>query len=74
MNNTTIQISNPVKNALNELKIYKRETYNDVLERMLAESGLEEEKLSAKELAEVKKAEKEIAKGIAVPWREVIGE
>ena len=32
---TTIQISDEMKDHLNELKLHPRETYNDVLERIL---------------------------------------
>ncbi|MCD4759387.1 hypothetical protein K8R33_00680 [archaeon] len=33
----TIQISDDVKNTLNARKIYERETYNDVVERLIEE-------------------------------------
>ena len=32
---TTIQINEEIRDRLNELKIHSRETYNDVLERIL---------------------------------------
>ncbi|AAM03502.1 TPA: hypothetical protein HA338_14730 [Methanosarcina acetivorans] len=32
---TTIQIKQSTKEALERMKIYKRETYNDVLERLI---------------------------------------
>lgn len=32
---TTIQVTKEIKAALDRLKIFKRETYNDVIERLL---------------------------------------
>jgi len=34
---TTIQVKQSTKEALEKMKIYKRETYNDVLERLIEE-------------------------------------
>lgn len=34
---TTIQVKQSTKEALEKMKIYKRETYNEVLERLLEE-------------------------------------
>jgi len=37
--NTTIQISSDTKKALDSLKKYRRETYNDLIIRILDETG-----------------------------------
>ena len=50
---TTIQISDNVKIALEKLKIFERETYNEVIENML-EDNLE---LNEKTLKEIKERE-----------------
>ena len=49
---TTIQIDESVKTALNNMKLFKRETYNDVLERLIED---------AQELNEETKKELELA-------------
>ncbi len=48
---TTIKISKDVKNYLDKMKLYKRETYNDVIE-VLIEDTLELNEKTKKELAE----------------------
>ena len=35
---TTIQIDESVKTTLNNMKLFKRETYNDVLERLIEDA------------------------------------
>ena len=39
MQNTTIQITVKTKNLLDSAKKYRRETYNDVINRLLEETG-----------------------------------
>ena len=56
---TTIQISENVKNNLNKMKIYERESYNEILEWML-EDDLE---LNQKTKKEIEEARKKIASG-----------
>ncbi len=56
---TTIQVSEEIKNILNRLKIYPRETYNDVLERILEDL----QELNEKTKREIEKAVKEIESG-----------
>ncbi len=51
---TTIQISDNVKSVLDRMKIIERETYNDVIERMI-EDDLE---LNEKTKIEIEKARK----------------
>lgn len=60
---TTIQISDSVKKILDTMKLYNRETYNEVIENMI-EDNLE---LNEKTKKELEKARKE--KGI--PHEEV---
>jgi hypothetical protein len=55
---TTIQVKQSTKEALEKMKIYKRETYNEVLERLLEEiQELNEE--TKKEIELARKAVKE---------------
>lgn len=51
---TTIQISDSVKSILDRMKIMQRETYNEIIERMI-EDDLE---LNAKTKAEIEAARK----------------
>jgi len=51
---TTIQISDDVKKRLDNLKMIERETYNDVIERMM-EDELELNEQTKKELEEARK-------------------
>ena len=46
---TTIQISNDVKKTLEKMKLFDRDTYNDILERMI-EDNLELNEETKKEL------------------------
>ena len=56
---TTIQISDEMRNQLNNLKLYGRDTYNDVLERILEDM----QELNEKTKKEIEKARKEIESG-----------
>ena len=56
---TTIQISDNVKSILDRMKMIERETYNDVIERMI-EDDLE---LNEKTKIEVEEARKRIKSG-----------
>ena len=56
---TTIQISDNVKSVLDRMKMIERETYNDVIERMI-EDDLE---LNKKTKIEIEEARKRIKKG-----------
>ncbi len=53
---TTIQISNDVKEALDKMKLHKRETYNDVIENMI-EDNLELNEETKKDLERARKEE-----------------
>ncbi|MEK6937043.1 MAG: hypothetical protein AABW58_03145 [Nanoarchaeota archaeon] len=55
---TTIQISDNVKKTLEKMKLYERETYNDVIERMI-EDEMELNEETKKEIEEARKRIKE---------------
>lgn len=56
---TTIQIKEDIKSTLNQMKLFERETYNDVLERLIEDvQGLNEETKK-----EIESALKEIENG-----------
>lgn len=52
---TTIQISDSVKSVLDKMKMIKRETYNDIIERMI-EDDLELNEKTKKELEQRRKS------------------
>ena len=52
---TTIQISDNVKSILDRMKMIERETYNDIIERMI-EDDLEINEKTKKELGERRKS------------------
>jgi hypothetical protein len=52
---TTIQISDKVKIVLDRMKMIERETYNDIIERML-EDDLELNAQTKKEIEEARKS------------------
>ncbi len=56
---TTIQIKNNVKARLDEMKIFNRETYNDVLERILEDLR----ELNEETREEIKASLEEIKRG-----------
>jgi len=64
---TTIQISDNVKEALEKMRIFNRETYNEIIENMI-EDQMEINEKTKKELDE---ARKRIKKGEFVTFEEV---
>ncbi len=64
---TTIQISKDVKRILDRMRIFERETYNEIIENMI-EDNLE---LNEKTKKEIKEAKKRIEKGEFVTFEEV---
>jgi predicted transcriptional regulator len=56
---TTIQIDEDIRDKLNDLKMHPRETYNDVLKRILGDLN----ELNTKTNKEIKKAIEEIESG-----------
>lgn len=51
---TTIQVTEELKNLLEKMKLYERETYNDIIER-LVEDEMELTEETKKEIASVLK-------------------
>jgi predicted transcriptional regulator len=64
---TTIQISDNTKHTLEKMKMFERETYNEIIEKMI-EDNLE---LNEKTKQEIKEAEKRIKAGKFVTHEEV---
>ena len=64
---TTIQISNGVKQILDKMKMFERETYNEVIENML-EYNLE---LNEKTKKEIELARKRVKSGDFISHEEV---
>ncbi len=56
---TTIQIKDEIKAALNRMKLFERETYNDVLERLIEDV----QELNDETKKEIELALKEIESG-----------
>jgi len=56
---TTIQIKDEIKVVLNQMKLFERETYNDVLERLIEDF----QELNEETRREIKSAIKEIESG-----------
>ncbi|MDD5650118.1 MAG: hypothetical protein PHF86_06850 [Candidatus Nanoarchaeia archaeon] len=59
METTTIQISTNVKSILDKMRVFDRETYNDVIERMIED----ERELNTKTKQEIQEARKRISSG-----------
>jgi predicted transcriptional regulator len=59
MNATTIQIDKKIKKVLERKRIHPRETFNDIIERLIEDS----EELDEKTKKELEKARKEIRNG-----------
>lgn len=57
---TTIQVSNEVKQKLEKMKIFARESYNEIIERMI-EDEMELNEKTRKEIGERKKSSKLIS-------------
>jgi len=51
---TTIQVSNEIKQKLEKMKLFTRESYNEIIERMI-EDELELNEQTKKELEEARK-------------------
>ena len=56
---TTIQISNDVKRVLDRMKLYERDTYNEILERMIEDDF----ELNKETKMDIQEAKKRIASG-----------
>lgn len=64
---TTIRISNEVKNQLDKMKLFSKASYNDVIEDMI-EEHLE---LNEETKKEIEEARKEVKEGKVVSHKEV---
>ena len=64
---TTIQISNNVKQTLDKMKMFNRESYNEIIERMI-EDELE---LNEKTKREIEEARKRVKAGKFLTHEEV---
>ena len=67
---TTIQVNVRVKKELEELKLHPRESYNDVIERLI-EIETEDEELSPKTIQHIEQSLKEIKAGKFVSFEDV---
>ncbi len=59
---TTIQVEEKTRHKLEEMKTHRRETYNEVIKRLI-ESGRQEEILSEQSLKNIESALEDIKKG-----------
>lgn len=62
MGTTTIQVGTETKEKLNGLKIHPRETYDELINR-LVDAAYDDESLSVKELEEIRASEQDIKTG-----------
>ena len=60
---TTIQVDKITKSKLEALKIHPRETYNEVLKRIISEMAEEEEELSPQAIKGIEDALKDVKAG-----------
>ena len=67
---TTIQIKEETKSTLNQMKLFERETYNDVLERLIEDV----QELNEETKREIESARKEIQNGKYVTLEKVAKE
>ena len=70
---TTIVIQKDLKSRLDEVKLHPRETYNDVIERLL-ECSVDDEPLTEESLRAIEEGLVDIRKGRTVPMEEVMKE
>jgi len=67
---TTIQLEERVKNKLEEMKLYPRETYSSIIERLI-QLYAEEEELSPQTIKNIERALKDVKKGRVYSTKEV---
>ena len=65
---TTIQISDEIKRRLQRMKLFARESYNEIIERM----NEDEMELNEKTKREIEEASKRIKAGKGIPHEKVI--
>ncbi len=64
---TTIMISNDLKAELNALKLFKNETYEDVIKNLIDDRKF----LNAETLKDIYEAEEEVKQGKTISFEEV---
>jgi len=67
---TTIQISNEIRSKLEKMKLYTRESYNEIIERMIED----EMELNEKTKKEIEEASKRIKSGKGIPHEKIMQE
>ena len=67
---TTIQIEEKIKHRLEELKAYPRETYNEVIQRLI-DIGKHDEVLSERSLKNIESSLEDIKKGRVYSTNEI---
>lgn len=73
MASTTIKIDTQLKDRLNTLKIHPRETYNDVIERLVA-MAVDEEPLSQETIRDLERSLEDLKAGRVYTLDEVMAE
>lgn len=67
---TTIQLEERIKNRLEEMKMYQRETYGRVIERLIKISS-EEEELNPQTIKNIEHALEDVKRGKVYSTKEV---
>lgn len=70
MSNTTIQVDTKIKKRLDRVKSYSKETYNEVIEKLLDVSEIDSE-LSDQTISNIEKSLNEIKQGKTYTLSEV---
>ncbi|HRR88946.1 MAG TPA: hypothetical protein P5101_06425 [Methanoculleus sp.] len=73
MASTTIKIDTELKDRLNTLKIHPRESYNDVIERLVA-IAVDEEPLSQETIRDLERSLEDLKAGRVYTLDEVMAE
>jgi len=73
MASTTIKIDTELKDRLNTLKIHPRESYNDVIERLVA-IAVDEEPLSQETIRDLERSLEDLKAGRVYALDEVMAE
>ncbi|MDI3507061.1 DUF7557 family protein [Methanoculleus receptaculi] len=73
MASTTIKIDTELKDRLNTLKIHPRESYNDVIERLVA-IAVDEEPLSQETIRDIERSLEDLKAGRVYTLDEVMAE
>lgn len=68
---TTIQLEERIKNKLEAIKVHPRETYEEVIERLIRLSEEEEKGLSPQTIKNIEQALEDVKKGRVYPTKEV---